>query len=51
VALVVMTTHGRTGAKRVALDRVARSVLPQGHRPLVLVRPQAMGERQEAEAE
>jgi nucleotide-binding universal stress UspA family protein len=38
-ALIVMTTHGRTGLQRLALGSVADAVLRQQDRPLLLVRP------------
>ena len=45
-----MTTHGRTGAKRLLMGSVAHSVLLGGRAPLVLVRPATAGARSPATA-
>jgi nucleotide-binding universal stress UspA family protein len=42
-ALIVMATHGRTGAPRAVMGSVAGRVLEQGNVPLVLVRPESGG--------
>jgi nucleotide-binding universal stress UspA family protein len=41
--LIVMATHGRTGAGRLLLGSVANSVLLHNDLPLVLMRPRAVG--------
>jgi nucleotide-binding universal stress UspA family protein len=41
-SLVVMSTHGRTGARRMLLGSVADAVLRAGETPLLLVRPKAV---------
>jgi nucleotide-binding universal stress UspA family protein len=42
-ALIVMATHGRTGAPRAVMGSVAGRVLEQGNVPLVLVRAESRG--------
>lgn len=41
VALVVLTTHGRTGKHGRRLERVAEAVIAAATRPILLVRPEA----------
>jgi nucleotide-binding universal stress UspA family protein len=41
VALVVLTTHGRTGEHRSHLGRVAEAVIAAATHPILLVRPEA----------
>ena len=39
--LIVMSTHGYTGLKKVLLGSVASGVLNQSHVPVLLIRPEA----------
>ena len=41
VDLIVMTTHGRTGMKKMLLGSVASKVLHESHAPVLLIRPEA----------
>jgi nucleotide-binding universal stress UspA family protein len=41
VGLIAMTTHGRTGLRRVVFGSVADRVLRAGHRPVLILRPPA----------
>ncbi|MGA9525551.1 MAG: universal stress protein [Myxococcaceae bacterium] len=39
VDLIVMASHGRTGALRLVLGSVAQAVLTRTHKPVTVIRP------------
>lgn len=47
IDVVVMATHGRTGFSKALFGSVALSVLHQGYRPLLVVRPQIQPKKSE----
>jgi nucleotide-binding universal stress UspA family protein len=47
-ALVVMTTHGRTGIQRLMAGSVAGRVVEHGQEPVVLIGPAALSARDQA---
>ena len=49
VSLVAMSTHGRTGLARVALGSVAAAVVHNAPCPVLVVRPDGLSERDEAD--